>query len=143
MQLINMYNISLKRYSYSTSAHVCCIKIHAKLKDLLQVKDWSFYIHCCHCFLIPFLCSLIKYLYYLTHKSYKIVDNKSKTTLIRYTHKNISLMKINSIILVLRTRMILLSSFVIYIFSVYVISYYIPSTLSSESQRNSKYYDPE
>ena len=48
-----------------------------------------------------------------------MVDNKSKTSLIRQIQKkNISLMKINNIILVLRTRIILLSSFVIYFFRI-------------------------
>ena len=111
-----MYYISFERCSYSTSAHVNYIKIHAQMIEILQVKDLSFYIHCCHCFLTAFLCSLIKYLCYLTHKSYKMVDNTSKTSLIRHLQKNISLMKINIIILVLRTHIILLSSFVIYFF---------------------------
>ena len=35
----NMYHISLERSFYNASAHVCCIKIHAKIKKLLQVKD--------------------------------------------------------------------------------------------------------
>ena len=46
------------------------------------------------------------------------MDNKSKTSLIKHIQKNISLMKINDIILVLRTRIILLSSFVIYFFCI-------------------------
>ena len=46
----------------------------------------------------------------------KMVDNKSKTSLIRHTQKNITLMKINNIILVLGTHIILLSSFVIYFY---------------------------
>ena len=29
----------LERLIYSASAHVCCIKIHAEIKELLQVKD--------------------------------------------------------------------------------------------------------
>ena len=66
--------------------------------------------------------SLINYSFYLTHKSYKMVDNKSKTSLIRRTQKNISLIKIININLMLHTRIILLSSFVIFFFfSVYVI----------------------
>ena len=35
----NMYYISLERSFYSASGHVCCIKIHAEIKELLQVKD--------------------------------------------------------------------------------------------------------
>ena len=54
---------------------------------------------------------------YFTHKIQKMVDNKNKMSLISHFHKNISLMKINNVILVLRTRT---SSFPIY-FSVYVI----------------------
>ena len=45
-----------------------------------------------------------------------MVDNKSKTSLISHIQKNISFVKINNIILVLRTRVILLSSFMIYFF---------------------------
>ena len=45
-----------------------------------------------------------------------MVDNKSKTSLIRLIQKNISLMKINNIILMLRTCIILSSSFVTYFF---------------------------
>ena len=36
---IKMYNISLERYTYRASAHVCCIKIHAEMTEILQVKD--------------------------------------------------------------------------------------------------------
>ena len=43
MLLINMYNILLERSFYSASAHVCCIKGHAEIKELLQVFD-SFFI---------------------------------------------------------------------------------------------------
>ena len=39
----------------------------------------------------------------LTHKSYRMADNKSKTSLIRHIQKNISFIKINNIILVLHT----------------------------------------
>ena len=39
MHLTNMYNISPERYCYSTSAHVCCIKIYAEMTDILLVKD--------------------------------------------------------------------------------------------------------
>ena len=91
----DMYYISLERSFYSASACVCCIKIqNAEIKALLQVKDWSFYIQCCLCFLTAFSHFLIKYSCYLTHKSYKMVDNKSKTSLIRHIQKNISPMKI-------------------------------------------------
>ena len=31
-----MYNISLERYSYSASAHIGCIKIHADMTEILQ-----------------------------------------------------------------------------------------------------------
>ena len=35
-----MYHISLERlFFYSASAHVCCIKIHGEIKELLQAKD--------------------------------------------------------------------------------------------------------
>ena len=48
-----------------------------------------------------------------------MVDNKTKTSLIRHKQKNnISLMKINYIILVLHTHIILLSSFMIYFFCI-------------------------
>ena len=46
--------ISLERLSYSTSAHVCYIKIQAEMTDILQVKDCSFYIHWCPCVFICF-----------------------------------------------------------------------------------------
>ena len=35
--------ISLERLYYSTSAHVCYIKIHVEMTEILQVKDCSFY----------------------------------------------------------------------------------------------------
>ena len=47
-----------------------------------------------------------------------MVDNKSKTSLMRHMQKNMSLMKINNIILVLCARVILLSSFEIYFFCI-------------------------
>ena len=49
--------ISLERLYYSTSAHVCCIKIHAEMTEILQVKDSSFYIHWWPCFLTCFFTS--------------------------------------------------------------------------------------
>ena len=49
-----MYYISLESLFYSASAHVYCIKINAEMKELLQVKDWSFYIHRCLGFLTAF-----------------------------------------------------------------------------------------
>ena len=70
--------VSLDRSFYSTSARVCSIKINAEIKS---------YIHCCLCFLTAFSNSLIKYSCYLTHKSYKMVDNKSKASLIRQIQK--------------------------------------------------------
>ena len=39
MQLTNIYNISLERCYCSASADVCCIKIHAEMTEILQVKD--------------------------------------------------------------------------------------------------------
>ena len=39
MQLTNMYNISLERCYCSASTDVCCIKIHAEMTEILQVKD--------------------------------------------------------------------------------------------------------
>ena len=84
---IDMYNISLERSFYSASDRVSCIKIHAEMKALLQVKVLSFYIHWCVWFLTAYSHSLIKYSYYFTHKSYKMVDNKSKTPLIRHIRK--------------------------------------------------------
>ena len=45
-----------------------------------------------------------------------MVDNKSKTSLIGHIQKNISLIKIHNIINMLHTRIILLSSSVIYLF---------------------------
>ena len=53
---------------------------------------------------------------YLNNRSHKMVDNKSKTSFIRYIYIYISLMNVNNIILVLHTPIILSSSFVIYIF---------------------------
>ena len=53
--LQNMYYISLER-----SSHACYLKIHAEIKELLQFNDWSFYSHCCMCFLTAFSHSLIK-----------------------------------------------------------------------------------
>ena len=83
---IDMYNISLERSFHSDSDRVSCIKIHAEMKALLQVKVLTFYIHWCLWFLTAYSHSLIKYLYYFTHKSYKMVDNKSKTPLIRHIY---------------------------------------------------------
>ena len=80
-----MYNISLERYCYSTSAHVNYIKIHAEMKCKLKIEIT--YSKDCLCFLTAFSHSLIKYSCYLTHKSYKMVDNKSKTSLIRHIQK--------------------------------------------------------
>ena len=37
------------------------------------------------------------------HKSYKMVDNKTKTSLIRYIQKNVWLLKINNILLMQHT----------------------------------------
>ena len=70
----NMYDISLKRSFNSTSA---CV-LH---------KNLCFYIHCCRCFLTAFSHNLFKYSCYLTHKLYKMVYNKSKTSLIRHIQK--------------------------------------------------------
>ena len=56
---IKKYYISLESCSYSASAHVNYIKIYSEIMEILQVKDWSFYIHCCLCFLIAF----VKYFY--------------------------------------------------------------------------------
>ena len=81
----NMYYMSSERSFYSILL-VCWIKIHAEIKELLQVKDWSSYIHCCLSFLMAFSNFLIKYSCYLTHKLYKMVDNKSKPSLIRHAH---------------------------------------------------------
>ena len=39
-----MYTKSLERYSYSASAHVNYIKIHAEMIEVFQIKDCSFYI---------------------------------------------------------------------------------------------------
>ena len=47
-----------------------------------------------------------------------MADNKSKNTSLDIYRKNISLIKLNNIILVLCTHMILLSSFVIYLFCI-------------------------
>ena len=47
-----------------------------------------------------------------------MVDNKSKTSFIRHIQKKISLMKINNIILVLRSGIIIISSFMIYFFCI-------------------------
>ena len=53
---------------------------------------------------------------YFTHKSHKLVDNKSKTSLFSDIQQNILLMKINNILLMLHTRIILLSSFMMHFF---------------------------
>ena len=34
-----MYNMSLEKCYCSASADVCCIKIHAEMTEILQVKD--------------------------------------------------------------------------------------------------------
>ena len=39
MQLTNMYNMLLERCYCSASADVCCIRIHAEMTEILQVKD--------------------------------------------------------------------------------------------------------
>ena len=52
----------------------------------------------------------------LAHRSYKMLDNKSKTSLIRHVQKNYITHEVNSVILILRTCIILLSSFMVYIF---------------------------
>ena len=63
-----------------------------------------------------------------------MVDNKSKTSIIGHIQKNISLMKINNIILVLCTCIILLSSFVIYCFCIcYLGSFSMVCHWSSEA----------
>ena len=51
----------LERSFYEASARVCCIKIHAKMTEILVVKDWSFYIHGCPSFLTAFSNSFFKY----------------------------------------------------------------------------------
>ena len=35
----NIYYTSLERPFHSASARVCCIKIHAEMTEILQVKD--------------------------------------------------------------------------------------------------------
>ena len=82
-----MYNISLERCYSSASADVCCINIHAEMTEILQGKDWSFIFSVAHSFWQSVSRFLIKYSYYLTHKSHKMVDNKSKTPLIRHIQK--------------------------------------------------------
>ena len=37
----------MRRPSYSASTHICYIKIHAEMTEILQVKDCSCYIHWC------------------------------------------------------------------------------------------------
>ena len=49
--------VSLERLYYSTSAHVCYIKIHAEMTEILEVIDCSFYIHWWPCFLTCFFTS--------------------------------------------------------------------------------------
>ena len=44
------YLISLERLSYSASAYVCYIKIHAEMTEILQVKDCSFIFTCAYAF---------------------------------------------------------------------------------------------
>ena len=58
-----LWIMSLKNSFYSASAHVCC---------------W---------FLTAFLHSFITYQCYLTHKSFKMVDNKSKTSIFGHIQK--------------------------------------------------------
>ena len=54
-----------------------------------------------------------------THKSYKMVDSKTKRSIIRHIQNiYIQIMKINNIILMLFTCFILLSQFVIYFFCI-------------------------
>ena len=48
-----------------------------------------------------------------------MVDNKNKTSLIRHIQKNISLMKINNIILVLCTAVILSSSLIFFLYMLF------------------------
>ena len=86
------------------------------------VKDFGFCIHWCLCIYdkLFHILSLNMYLF-RSYKSYKMVDNKSKTSLIGHIQENILLMKINNIIPVLHTRVKLLSSFVKYFFCIYVI----------------------
>ena len=50
MKLKNMYNILLERYSGNASVRFCCIKIHAEMTEVLQLKIkvfifTRFYIH--------------------------------------------------------------------------------------------------
>ena len=111
-----MYNISLERCYSSASAHVCCINIHAEMTEILQGKDWSFIFSVAHSFW-----QSVHVFSLNIHIIWPI--NRTKWWIIKVKHpssdiyrKNISLMKINNIILVLRTRIILLSSFVIYFF---------------------------
>ena len=83
------YLYIIRRLSYSTSAHVYHKKIHAEMTEVLQVKDYSFIFTDAHAFLHAFSHPLIKYSYNLTNKSYKMVDNKSTTSLITHTQKKI------------------------------------------------------
>ena len=85
MLATNMYYISLERCSYGTSAHVNYIKIHAEMFEILQLKIKVLKLPLL--FDSFFSRSLIKYSSYLTHISYKIGDNKSRTSHIRHTQK--------------------------------------------------------
>ena len=50
------YLYIFRKVVFSTSA-VCYIKIYAEMTEILQVKDCSFYIHWCQCFLTGFFTS--------------------------------------------------------------------------------------
>ena len=82
-----MYDISSERSSYSASTHVILHKIHAEMTEILQVKD---------CILFHILSSNIHTIEPINHTEWWIIKVKH---IPHHTYQNISIKKINNIIL--------------------------------------------
>ena len=81
-----MLYISLERYFYSTSARIYRIKIYAEITEKSQVVFSSLVsLHVQQ----PFFTFSFQIWIYLTFESDKMVDNKSKTSLVRHIQQKI------------------------------------------------------
>ena len=71
----------------SDSAEFCFIKIHAEMAEKSQVKNSNIYFDMSIWVRDSRFCILSLILIYCTHKSFTVVENKSKTSLIRHIQK--------------------------------------------------------
>ena len=86
------YYISLEMYFQCYSGLLCCIKIHAEMAKTSQVKDSGFILTSAPVKKKIFFKFYVLILIYLGHKTYKLVDNKNKLSIIRHKHTHIVLL---------------------------------------------------